>query len=322
MDPSLILHIGANKTGSSAIQRFLQKNVATFRSHGILIPDRELGWTNTVTGDHVFALQSFISGNRRELLPAFEAMIQAKPIPGKVLISAENLANPGNHSRFEEVCQKFDTKVIIYIRRQDDFITSSWQQWHSKIESDLNAWIITALRTLGHWERIIDAWETLVGAANVTVRLFERDQFPDGNVVWDFLNALGLGDSRNEFDGNIPEINPSFANYILPLVSGSSAIFKNVHDNDFYNLVQSLTGDIYTKDTRISLISCQQRDNILAFYASQNSRIREKWFPGRRTLFNPVDHSKYKYLDEKQLLDLQLRFITHLLIKTAQRRES
>jgi len=61
MNYDIVLHIGANKTGSSAIQRFAQKNRASLLNRGFAIPDRTLGWSDKVTGEHVFTLQSWIS---------------------------------------------------------------------------------------------------------------------------------------------------------------------------------------------------------------------------------------------------------------------
>ena len=65
MDSRLILHIGANKTGSSAVQEFLRLNVAALRKLNYIVPDRELGTSDRVTGEHVFAL----SGDVRQIQP-------------------------------------------------------------------------------------------------------------------------------------------------------------------------------------------------------------------------------------------------------------
>ena len=73
-----------------------------------------------------------------------------------VLISAENLSNGANFQFFNKILPSMDCKVILYIRRQDELLTSSWQQWHSKVETDINAWLILALQQYGHWLRCID----------------------------------------------------------------------------------------------------------------------------------------------------------------------
>lgn len=42
-----------------------------------------------------------------------------------VILSAENLCNPVGFEAFFDGCQElFDTKIVFYIRREDDFLLS------------------------------------------------------------------------------------------------------------------------------------------------------------------------------------------------------
>ena len=47
----IILHIGAGKTGSSAIQRFLDLNVDALRRENIVVPDNDLALTGRACGN-------------------------------------------------------------------------------------------------------------------------------------------------------------------------------------------------------------------------------------------------------------------------------
>src|SRR5438270_7553637 len=55
---TLILHIGANKTGSSAIQHFLRLNAALLKSAGIAVAPGDLTPEGSVTGQHVSAIEA------------------------------------------------------------------------------------------------------------------------------------------------------------------------------------------------------------------------------------------------------------------------
>lgn len=310
----MIFHVGGNKTGSSAIQKFIQKNIDQFNSSRISIPDRELQWSNKITGEQVFAFQNIFSESQPEdiLSKRFDDLMHEKPLDHKILISAENLSHTLQIPYFKTICAKYRVKIILYIRRQDDLILSSWQQWHSKVESDLEAWLLTALKRLGHWEDIINCWEDMVGKGNVCVRIFDREEFEGGDIMLDFLHALSLKDQASRFTFPKEDANPSYSDIITPLVAGNRDIFKNAHDNDFYRFIGELTGESYAKGAKVSLISRKQRNQIVDFFSEENSRICKQYFPGRNSLFKAVDHSKYKYLSKEEILHEQMRLMMRI----------
>lgn len=319
METRIILHIGANKTGSSAIQDFLRRNWKLLRGHDYLVPDRDLGLSENITGEHVFAFQEMFNDSNRAGL---EAKLRAltKLDNKAVLISAENLSNGSNFQLVGKAIAGLNCKVVLYIRRQDELLTSSWQQWHSKREIDFNAWLVLALQRYGHWQRCIDGWETAAGAGNVTVRVFQRTDLANGDVVDDYVSMIGLDEPHPVFVRPEGVINPSYSDLITPIVSGSKFLFAGEHDNDFYNMVGDLTGEHYTTQRKISLITPQQRDKIIEFYRHQNEGICRKYFPGRPRLFESVDHSKYDYLDREEFMRRQLEFLASLIYGMYQRK--
>lgn len=312
--PDFVLHIGANKTGSSAIQNFMRLNVEKFSDLGYYIPDRKLSKATGVTGEHVFALEDMFRRNDKSgLLDKFGEL---KEWAGDrtTLISAENLSNLGRSNFFDEIGKKYSLKVILYIRRQDELLTSSWQQWFSKVEQDFQAWLVLALQRIGHWERIVKAWEEICGKGNMRVRIFDRSEFIDGDIMADFLDCLNLSDQRADFSFEVgKQINPSYTDVITPLVSGNRAIFQDANDSEFYKIVADLTQDSYSKGKKVSLMSRAQRETVVKFYQGQNERIRREYFPGRQRLFKAIDHSKYDYLSKDEMHEHQLRFLTHMI---------
>jgi hypothetical protein len=317
MKPQIVLHIGANKTGSSAIQTFIRNNVGLLSQHNYFVPDRLLGTSNKVTGEHVFSIEKYFGQNDTDGLTDIISNLaqHAAKNKKKLLLSGENMSNPGRFNFFAKLASVADIKVIFYIRRQDEFVTSSWQQWHSKIEHDFHGWLILALRQLGNWEQIINGWTSVLGKDAIILRVFERDEFPEGNIMQDFLQCLGIDSQKITADYTGDMSNPSFSDIITPLVAGNRAIFENANDNEFYKLVQKLTGDLYVKKKRVSLLTPIQRDKIIEFYRGQNQRVCQKYFPGRPRLFSAVDHSKYDYLSESEMIDEQMKFLTTMLFK-------
>ena len=206
-----------------------------------------------------------------------------------------------------------DCKVILYIRRQDDLITSSWQQWYSKKATDFDAWLPYAMQTMGHWQKCIEGWETVVGAGNVIVRVFQRSDLVNGDVVDDFLSLLSLGDMEPPFIKSPSVVNPSYSDIITPIVSGSGFIFSNEHDNGFYSMLEKLTGGYYVNAKKVSLISREQRECLVSSFQEENELVCRKYFPGRLRLFEATDHAKYEYLSSEELTRRQLQFLTSLV---------
>ena len=192
MSANVILHIGAAKTGSSAIQSFLKKNHLAFSKLGYVVPDSVLGLTQAVTGEHVWAFQERIAANDQDGLCARLAAAAKLAGDGKtLLISAENLSNMGNHRFLKKFAEAYDIKVVLYIRRQDDLLTSAWQQWHCKVEQDFQAWLLKGIRLYGHWDRLANDWETVAGPGKVSVRLFDRATMVGGDLLYDFAGCIG-----------------------------------------------------------------------------------------------------------------------------------
>lgn len=308
-DIDLILHIGAGKTGSSAIQTFLRQNHRALAEFGFAVPDVELKFTRRIGGHHVFALQQFFNAKGKELYHRLNHMMASRPQP-MVILSAENLSNPGNFKYFKRICAEYRTAVIFYIRRQDEYFASAWQQWYSKIRGDLDGWLADAMKTSGHWHEIICAWESV--ADRVIPRVFERRRLPDGDVVRDFVAALGLPDDE-QFVYPGRDVNPSYSNVITSIFAGRRDLFENIHDNRLYDYIHSLTGDKYVGSGDLSLLTRQQREFIVEQFQAENEQVRSRYFPDLESLFSPLDHAKYTYANETDISAEQIRLLTDIV---------
>lgn len=326
MPKKLIVHIGANKTGSSAIQRFLAINHPTLREEGIVVPNRDLQVAKNIGGHHVFSFQELLAEpveGRRRLEDAVDALDAACPEASTILLSAENLtANRAAPPLFENLAEKYDIRIVIYIRRQDELILSSWQQWHSKIWTDFWAWVLSIAGRLGDWRAYLQSWERVIPRDKITVRVYERSKLEGGDVIADFYSML---DSSSPLDNlRYPEsaVNPSFSDAVMDLVKGNDLIFQNVHDNDFYNFIVKMTGDKYKKNSRQSSISFLQRQALLNRYQEQNNWVRESYFPqASGPLFSPIEESDYDYSSPGEMDQEKLEFLTTMLYQMYKRGE-
>ena len=317
MTQEFTIHVGANKTGSSAIQRFVQINRELLGDRGYAVPDRNLEWTNQVSGEHVFAFEKLMSGPRvsDNILTVFDRLASDAPTAKTILLSAENLSNLGKAEAFGKAAEKYRLKIILYIRRQDEMLTSSWQQWHSKSESDFDAWLLRGIRTIGHWERVINGWESVAGTEALSIRVFERDSFLNGDIQSDFLSTLGLDPKAVKAQYTSGEINPSYSDVITDLVAGNRSIFFDPHDLTFQKMIEKFEPVQSKRTPKISLLSPRQRDYIIEYFEAQNQRVCKRFFPNRPRLFELVDHRKYNYVTDDVLRKMQLRFLMQSLVQ-------
>lgn len=324
MSKKLIIHIGANKTGSSAIQRFLSMNSLALREEGVVVPNENFQVADKTQGHHVFGFQDLLkspSEGRKQLEGMLDAVDVAYPEANTILLSAENLAaNPAAPSLFEDLVKRYDTRLVIYIRRQDEYILSSWQQWHSKISVDFWAWLISVVGVMGNWRAYLENWETVIPRGKITVRIYERPKLKGGDVIADFHSMLGISKPLSTLAYPKRVVNPSFSDAIMDLVKGNELIFQNVHDNDFYNFVVRLTGDKYIKTSRESSLSFAQRRSILGRYKRQNSWVKESYFPHiDGELFSQPKESDYDYVSPDEIDQQKLEFLTSMLYQMYKR---
>lgn len=321
MRKKVILHIGASKAGSSSIQSFLRRNRFGFAKLGYIVPDSALSVGGPVTGEHVFAVQALNRpGDARTFRDRMDAIFdQSGPEARAVLISAENLSNLGNSAIIAGLSDAYDVKVVMYLRRQDELLTSSWQQWASKLETDFHAWLITALKQYGQWDRVLAEWAAHAGKDGMIVRVFDRASFLHGDLLQDFVDAVGLGANSGDFDYVQDDSNPSVSDVITEMVSGNRRMFEDVHDNRFYNALNELTGNALVEKTKVSLLTAMQRDKVIEYYRPVNEAVCRQYFPGRTRLFPPVDHAKYRYLSADQMIDEKFRTIMTIISALVQK---
>jgi hypothetical protein len=276
--PRLILHIGAPKTGSSAIQVALALSARALREHGIVVPDTHLGTTGSVEGHQVFEFDS----NRSDPQGPVNAIrtLAREPQVRAVVVSAENLIESGRvyAEPMASLSNTYDISIHAYVRNQDDFIASAWQQWFCKVHSDFWAWLISDLGNIGNWWKMLDPWLRVFGQERIKLGLYTRDAPAAKDAPRDFFEMAGLPIEALASERKL-SINPSYSRAVQFLVEGNPGLFESPHDNDFYQAVHSLLGDSAVKRAGEHLFTTAQRAAILRHYKPANEALRRTFFP-------------------------------------------
>lgn len=285
----LVVHIGCAKGGSSAIQRGLRDNADSLAEQGIVVPSRDLLPESAVTGRHTEFFESFVEGRVATEIPRFDELLSvAAGEASTIVLSAENLSNPTEFEQeFAKLKGSFRVFVVLYVRRQDQFLASAWQQWNVKEGESLLAWVAKGVGVYGNWLRVIEPWADTFGDDHIVARVHDRDRLVGGDVFLDFVDVLGADATLLEVPG---ETNPSLNSTLSRLVEGRSFLFDGPHDGTFYASVRELAPDHVLKEAAHQpLFSAHEATEIVSRYQPSNMEFQRRYLPHiKGPLFAPV----------------------------------
>jgi hypothetical protein len=221
----LVLHIGWGKTGTSSIQNFLAQNRDHLAELGFLyprtpgrarhgqlgvfirpddeLPDR-LAWQRQNTPDPAAFRKRF---RRRLFREINESGLS------RVLMSDEELYDASSPAlrrlrRFSDRIAQ-NLRLVVYLRRQDDHLVSSYQQRVKVGEvRRIDEWELQNggfppavkpgfAKTYDYHARL-RAWHQQLAPTEFVVRRFERNSFVEGSLFQDFLDAAGIAARADE----------------------------------------------------------------------------------------------------------------------------
>lgn len=124
--PDVVIHIGAPKCGSSAIQRFCVSHRDALLKLGYFYPEHSLD-VNGVSGGHTQVAGALISNKRKQAHATFQRWLnEAKAQRACLLLSAE--AFYGRHAAMAEFCEGLDVTVIGFLRHPIEYLLGNHNQ--------------------------------------------------------------------------------------------------------------------------------------------------------------------------------------------------
>lgn len=293
------LHIGQYKTGTTSIQRSLYDNVASLAEQGVWYPiEREEYCYDAQHGP----LVASIFGVRDEYLPDDPVFTTARPLElffndldgvsqPNALISAEGFYAKSNQSEAlrtfaQRLSERFDNiKVIVYVRRHDDWYVSLMQQ-------HIRAGIVVtddALVTLGHPHyqiaRQLSYWEDVFGIENIVVRPFVRDRWKNNDLLDDFYAQIGV-DSTRLTRGKDRNLSMTYHQMVFlnelnkKLVPLSAFHSGRRRDNHELRALLLSFSDVLREGVPGDFLDCYQRKEILDMFKEDIDLLNEKYGGG------------------------------------------
>lgn len=209
MSRQAFIHIGFDKTGTSAIQKYLAENAASIR--------RRTGFVYPRIGrqgfEHIPIAHLAGFGFQQGLAPADPVGAQRiedylrREARDNLLISSEHFcygAEQERFSRLHDLFAGYDVKIIVYVRSVPGWLRSLYGEmvkWGFRggfadcIEANCERMDVAGF---------LDLWAAQFGTANLIVRLYDRDR---ADLIPSFLRLLGAAGAMPRAHAGV--VNPS-----------------------------------------------------------------------------------------------------------------
>jgi len=347
----IFFHIGMPKTGTSVIQSYMSQNRSSLMAKGYLYPVTisarrgvyqnseahhllTYSWagTSTLVGWKNFALFS-----PDKFFSRAEQFCKQRQLHTMVL-SAENtywlpyLMNVKDFVSRDEYWDKkskyvsnifdylrhFDTKIVIYLRRQDHWIQSWYNQQVKNgfpLPSDVEKFASESdvyLRYSDH----IDLYSSYFGMQNIMVKAYEKEQLSPG-LFPNFADSLGIDDVSSFTLNEKPRYNAQLSREALEFLNICN---KLPLDQDKRNWLKLLIRRVMNQfDSNIvfrkqELLSSSQRFNLVAKYDDCNSKIAKDYLQrkdGRLFYEKPAEENdksqSFPGISVEQAIDMIMR---------------
>ncbi len=299
---SAILHIGMQKTGTSALQYFFNANRQLLQKDGISYPhisefDRisfsGVSYHNCIAGAVGDYRSTFAVLSSQGLAQLRECLLREQI----VLLSGEDFSRILDLSRVEELFRGVDTKVVVYLREQCGWAESAYNQrnkilfnrGHDRLFSPdiLSAEdLFTFLKNeryapLLQYDRLLQRWIKAFGRESVVVRLFDKHQMVRGDIGADVMSAIGVQDLL-EYEAP-PRVNENLANAWINLIR-EIAIEQGVESARVLLAKMNSYSDQINLTGATGVLSPRIKNKMRDDYASGNQWVAREFF-GRDELF-------------------------------------
>jgi hypothetical protein len=314
MKRTAVIHVGLEKTGSTAIQSWLHSARQELLQSGILVP-QSIGAPNHTRlvaaclddgvldniKAHYLSRQVWHEAEWRAQTRAdFDAEVTGVPGWSKLVISSE-LISSRLHSLTEvaRLCDWIGRHVdrlhfVVYIRRQDELAVSRFstalRTGHAGFDgiwSDLSGNSFRVLppgrnvtdeREFFNYQRIIDRF-LAQGDVDLTVRTYDPPS-PAFDVVADFRTLLGL--EPGTVSGRTYIANPALsvaAQFVIAELNRDNRVsWPSGARNDPYRaLLRRVEAELPGGPTR--RVSKAEAEAFLARFQASNAAVEQRWFP-------------------------------------------
>jgi hypothetical protein len=281
----VILHIGIHKTGTTAIQFFGTRNREALAQRGCLYP-------SVYTKFNAHHPLPWALGVRHPDRPegvspeAIAAAIldeaKAKNVD-KILLSSEEFRNLERVPLLMQLKQLFadcETEVVIYLRRQDDFLVSKYGQhvrmYAIRYPSTILDFYLrhNYVARYNYWE-LTHRWAKAFGDEALRVKVYDKRLFPNGNVLEDFFQTIGVDYSGLDLRTDV-DVNRNLHPIALEILRRLNAK-KRLDEAEHSRMLVFLNGMDFSAFDGLRLLSDRNQNDLMGLFGHTNALVAKKW---------------------------------------------
>lgn len=199
------IHIGLEKTGTTSLQVFLQKNRVALRSNNYdYMGDEDDLYVHGI--GHFPIVASFydkcpniVPPNKHlrasEVLDALS--IDSKASNYDIILSCEHFSSRlhkrENLQAIRESLSDRQIKIVCYLRPQDQHVVSAYSTLVKGGETKpFTIMEVNPQNRIFNYYEILEDWSSVFGRENIILREYNRDSMFGGDICLDFLNILNV----------------------------------------------------------------------------------------------------------------------------------
>lgn len=312
--PSLILHIGSAKTGTTSVQHFLAHNRQALAERGVVVPSF-LGagpnhrWLPLLAQDGTrvdgFATRQGLHTSPQRLRDQLAAKRQeleqaaATSAGSTWVISSEQL-----HSRLtavdllrlRQLLQPLfsEIRVLVYVRQPLATAISAWstRTRGGRVCPGLEP--PASFASLCDHAASLQLWQRIFGQQQLTVRRFHPADLRGGSLIEDFCWCAGLGSPDGLWQP--AAVNPSLSYQAIKVLwhlqqrlrdegGGNGAVPQPSPSKSWRHLVGVVERSL--RDFPVYVPTAGERERFASHYAASEAWLCREFFPERRRLWEP-----------------------------------
>ena len=307
-----IVHIGMPKTGTTAIQNWLNLNAKDLLRQGVLydriyMPNvnqyishvelhlaqmsqaRRLVRNKQTRGNYNIETREDQKRVVEEFEERLQIVLEQNKTADRFVFSSEQVGI-GTRKQTEARAmnrwiRKFfdDAHYVVYFRRQEDLIASNYVQALRRGQSKTFLEYCREKKQVDHGE-VARHFMFAAGVRNVTVRLTEPDVLANGDVISDFADICGISMDGLQTPPKSNESLSAAAAEVLRHINERIPTFDGPTRNPLALRAARVLGELSDGGAKLVPPDSVQAE-IRAQNEAANRRIRDLWFPERPELF-------------------------------------
>ncbi|MFG5129973.1 hypothetical protein [Campylobacter lari] len=302
------LHIGTPKTGTTSIQEFLEINRIKLLQQKIYYPSffsNKESWKFPKvckienTNSYYAANVSKNIDEHAEILNLFRQEISKNNCCSNILLSSECfyefLKNTQDLRFLKQTLMQVgftDFYIILYIREPIDLLISFYntelllnRRDRCELFENHNTFVYYG-KHIANYKKNINNWMQIFGREKLIVRLFNKDEFYQGDLLKDFIHSIGL-DWDNTF------VMPKQLNKTINLLGIELTKCLNLKLGNV--LRDKIQQHFSFKDAMLNFQPPKEIiQSYIDYFEESNEWVRKEFFPHKERLFPKKDLSNYK----------------------------